>query len=116
MKVINKSDNLERKEMLYPNVKHAFMKVLIGPDQGWGDHVMRQMELEAGGYSPLHAHPWPHINYVVSGQGTIEMDGEIQSVTAGDYAFIPADTIHQFKNSGDKTFTFLCIVPKDGHK
>lgn len=116
MKVINKTDNLERKEMLYPDVKNAFMKVLIGPEQGWSDHVMRQMELEAEGYSPLHAHPWPHINYVVQGEGTIEMDGEVKEVTAGDYAFIPADTMHQFKNRGQDTFKFICIVPKDGHK
>ena len=116
MKSVFKGDDVSRQAMTHPEVKLAYMKVLIGPDQGWNDHVMRQIELEAGGYSPKHAHPWPHINLILSGEGEIEIDGETIFVTPGDHAFIPANTLHQFRNRGEDTFQFVCIVPVQGHQ
>ncbi len=99
-----------------PEVKNAAMKVLIGKTEGWTDHVMRIVELAPQGYSPRHVHPWPHINYMIEGQGTLFMDGQEHPVEAGSYAYVPADTDHQFKNSGGEAFRFICIVPKEGHQ
>jgi quercetin dioxygenase-like cupin family protein len=89
--------------------------MLIGRQEGWSDHVMRLLELGPDGYSPKHAHPWPHINYMLEGRGVLYIDGKEQSVKAGSYAYIPADVEHQFKNSGTDPFRFICIVPKEGH-
>ena len=96
-------------------VKDASMKALVGPEEGWDSHIMRVVEVEKGGYTPKHAHPWPHINYVLEGHGEIEIDGVITPVTKGSYAFIPGNTLHQFRNAGHDTFKFICIVPKEGH-
>jgi quercetin dioxygenase-like cupin family protein len=98
-----------------PDVKGAVMKALIGPDEGWQDHVMRVVELESGGYSPKHAHPWPHINYVLEGSGALYFEGKDNPVAAGSYAYVPAGQEHQYKNTGDGIFRFICIVPKEGH-
>lgn len=99
-----------------PEVQGAGMKVLIGQDQGWTDHVMRIIELEPDGYSPKHSHPWPHINYMVEGSGVLMIEGENHPVTQGSYAFVPANADHQFKNTGKAPFRFICIVPKEGHQ
>ena len=96
-------------------VKAAAMKVLISEDEGWQDHVMRIIELGEGGYSPKHAHDWPHINYVVSGSGLLLMDGKDHPLTAGGYAFVPSGMVHQFRNAGNTPFRFICIVPSRGH-
>jgi quercetin dioxygenase-like cupin family protein len=29
---------------------------------------------------------------------------------------VPANTEHQFRNTGDGTFRFICIVPTEGHQ
>lgn len=100
----------------HPEVKNAAMKVLIGEKEGWIDHVMRIIELAPEGYSPHHTHPWPHINYMIEGRGLLIIEGEEHSVEAGSYAYVPADKKHQFKNSGDVMFRFICIVPKEGHQ
>jgi quercetin dioxygenase-like cupin family protein len=100
----------------HPEVKNAAMKVLIGPEQGWADYVMRIIELAADGYSPKHTHPWPHINYMIEGRGILTIDGQDHPVEAGSYACVPADKEHQFKNNGTGIFRFICIVPKEGHK
>ena len=99
-----------------PEVRHAAMKVLVGEKEGWTDHVMRIIELGPDGYSPRHRHPWPHINYMVEGTGTLFMDGRDHPVKTGTYAYVPANTEHQFKNAGNGMFRFICIVPKEGHQ
>ncbi|MDX9787686.1 MAG: cupin domain-containing protein [Desulfobacterales bacterium] len=98
-----------------PEVKNAVMKVLIGPKEGWGDYVMRVLELGKDGYTPKHVHAWPHINYVIEGKGVLHMDGTDTPVEAGAYAYVPADSLHQYKNIGEGVFRFICIVPKEGH-
>ncbi|RJQ74172.1 MAG: cupin domain-containing protein [Desulfobacteraceae bacterium] len=100
----------------HPQVKNAAMKALIGPRQGWSDYVMRVVELDTDGYSPAHAHPWPHINYMLEGKGILLLDGREHPVQAGSYAFVPAGSHHQFKNAGPGKFRFICIVPKEGHQ
>jgi len=95
--------------------KNASMKVLVSHEEGWENHVMRELELGVDGYSPKHSHPWPHINYILEGHGEIEIDGRIEQVSKGSYAFIPGNTLHQFRNTGDSIFKFICIVPTEGH-
>lgn len=98
-----------------PEVKNASMKVMVDPSMGWDSHVMRMMEVGVGGYTPKHSHPWPHINYMVEGEGTLLLNGEEVPVKAGSYAFVPGNELHQFRNTGDKPFKFICIVPTEGH-
>lgn len=104
------------RHMDIPGAKDADMKVLVGEGQGWSDHVMRLIELAPGGCSPKHAHPWPHINYMVEGHGVLHIDGKDHEVKSGSYAFVPANSLHQFVNTGQEQFRFICIVPKEGHQ
>lgn len=98
-----------------PEVKNAAMKVLISDREGWEDYVMRVVELGEGGYSPAHAHPWPHINYVLAGDGVLQVDGRDTPVGPGAYAYVPAGKPHQYRNAGKGLFRFICIVPTEGH-
>lgn len=103
-------------EMNHSGVVEVCMKTLIGPKEGWDGHVMRIVEIGEGGYSPKHDHPWPHINYMVEGEGVLFLNGKENPVKAGSYAYVPAGELHQFKNTGKGTFKFICIVPEEGHK
>lgn len=113
--IAHEKDN-QAKQLVGDQVKHAAMKVLVGPEHGWSDHVMRVVELQTDGYSPKHAHPWPHINYMIEGEGCLMIDGVDTTVKAGSYAYVPANTLHQFKNTGQGIFRFICIVPVAGHQ
>lgn len=99
-----------------PEAKNASMKVLVSPKEGWEGYVMRAVELDPEGYSPKHQHNWPHINYVIEGNGTVLIDETLHELTAGSYAFVPPNTLHQFSNTGTVPFKFICIVPEEGHK
>lgn len=97
-------------------VQGVVKKILLGPPQGWADHVMRVFELAEGGYTPRHAHDWFHVNYILSGQGTLFLEGQQYEVTTGSYAFVPAGAEHQFRNTGKEPFRFICIVPEKGDR
>ena len=99
-----------------PEANGASMKALVSPKEGWEGYVMRVLELEEDGYSPKHNHPWPHINYMLEGEGILFVDGEEHKVKKGSYAYVAANKLHQFKNTGKDVFKFICIVPEEGHK
>ena len=98
-----------------PEVRNAAMKVLISPKEGWEGYVMRVVELDEGGYSPRHTHDWPHINYIIEGEGTLHIDGKDNPIQAGSFAYVPSGSDHQFRNNGTGKFRFICIVPEHGH-
>ena len=114
--MIGNIKNLEAIEITSNEAKLASMKVLVSPLEGWEDYVMRVVEVKKDGYTPKHAHPWPHINFMIEGKGELMINGEKTEVIPGSYAYVPKDTQHQFKNIGDDDFKFICIVPKEGHK
>lgn len=97
-----------------PGAVNAVKKVLVGPEQGWADWVMRQFTLGAGGMTPKHRHNWPHINYILAGKGTLFLDGQEYDVEVGSVAYVPANAEHQFKNKGNDEFSMICIVPEEG--
>ena len=114
--MIGNVKDLKNIEFTGPLVHEASMKVLVSENEGWNDHVMRVVELKKDGFSPKHQHPWPHINYFLEGEGVLEIAGVVTPVTVGNYAFVPGNTLHRFRNTGHKTFKFICIVPEEGHK
>ncbi len=112
--IVGNLNDLEGKKIESPEVKNVLKKVLVSPNEGWEGYVMRVFELSEGGYAPKHSHPWPHINYIISGNGTLHIDGKDHEVKEGSFAFVPPGKLHQFSNNGKEDFKFICIVPEEG--
>jgi quercetin dioxygenase-like cupin family protein len=84
---------------------------LITKETGAKSFAMRLFEMEPGGYSPLHAHPWDHEVFILRGDGVV-FDGEKATrFKAGDVVFVAPEEQHQFKNNGKKRLKFLCLIP-----
>lgn len=113
--VVGHLDSLKKLKIENEKTRGASVSVLVSPKEGWEGYVMRVFELEPGGYTPKHQHPWPHINYILEGEGELMIDGKINQIKPGSYAYVPSDTLHQFQNHGQKVFKFICIVPEQGH-
>lgn len=114
--IVGNIKDLESKEIVHPGAFNASMKVLVSPKEGWENYVMRVVEVDKEGFTPKHSHPWPHINYMIEGEGELLIDGKINKVSSGSYAYVPSNSLHQFRNAGSNVFKFICIVPKEGHK
>jgi len=89
-------------------------RVLIGPEQGAENFVMRLFTVEEGGHSALHSHPWEHEVFIVRGAGTVKSTNGDTDVSEGDFVYVPPLEEHQFLNSGAGPFEFICIVPMSG--
>lgn len=111
---LESSKNIKAIPVNAAGAANVIKQSLVGPAQGWRGWVMRLFTLKGGGHTPRHAHPWPHINYMVSGKGILYLDGKEYTVEPGFVAYIPGEAEHQFKNSGDQEFSFICIVPEEG--
>jgi quercetin dioxygenase-like cupin family protein len=74
-------------------------------------YALRMIEIEPGGNSPQHAHPYEHENFVVEGEGRLFIEGTWHDLKPGDVAFVPGGVQHQYANAGGTTFRFLCGIP-----
>ncbi len=111
---VGHSRDVASRPMAGDGVHDVVKRVLVSPADGWDGWVMRLFDIGPGGHTPRHAHDWPHINVVLSGRGELYLDGDDHALEAGSYAFVPAGLVHQFRNAGAETFSFVCIVPEEG--
>ncbi len=113
MAVINQ-ESLKLSEVRMAGVLKASKVNVIGPDEGWQDNVLRLFRIEPGGNTPQHQHDYEHVNYITRGKGVLMIEGESREVRQGDFAFVPPNALHQFRNPNDSDFEFICIVPRRG--
>lgn len=84
---------------------------LISQKENAPNFAMRLFEIEPGGNTPLHQHPWEHELFVLEGEGAVWSDGKEVAVKPGTAVFVPPNERHSFKNTGKETLKFLCMIP-----
>lgn len=90
-------------------------QVVLGPDDGSDEIVLRYFSVTVGGATPYHSHDFPHLVKIEVGQGVaVDADGNESPVVTGDYVYVAANEVHNFKNTGDVPFDFICMVPLRG--
>ncbi len=94
-------------------VKGASMSVMVGREDQAPHFALRSFSVEPGGHTPEHTHDYEHEVYVVSGNGSILLDGQRRPITSGDVIYVPANDLHQFTvdDNAPEPLRFLCIVP-----
>lgn len=80
-------------------------------NDGAPHYALRLIEVAPGGHTPFHAHPFEHENFVLSGTGRLRIEEKRHDVGPGSFMFVPADARHNFENTGQDTFRFLCGIP-----
>lgn len=91
-------------------VKGVNMAVMVGREHGAPNFALRCFTVDPQGHSPKHSHDYEHEVYVVEGNGTVLLEGQLNPIKTGDVIYVPADQEHQFQ-AGDKGMKFLCLVP-----
>lgn len=94
-----------------PGAKGARMRVLIGAEDGASLFHMRHFEVEPGGCTPHHQHPYEHEVLVLKGSGMARGAEGSRPFKAGDVIFVPPDETHQFCNNGAEPCEFICLIP-----
>jgi quercetin dioxygenase-like cupin family protein len=85
--------------------------VLTGKD-GAPNFAMRVIELDTGVVFVPHQHPYEHEIYVLEGAGMVTSpDGDVGPMLPGRFLLVPPDEIHGYRNTGDATLKFICVIP-----
>ncbi len=111
--IIRKLQDVEKTSVDMAGVAGISKQLVIGSGDGVPNFSFRVFTVEPGGHSPHHQHDVEHVNYVISGQGAlVDAQGHLNPIQTGDFAFVAPQDVHQFRNTGDEPFVFICAVPK----
>lgn len=97
--------------MAMDGVKGVSMRMMVGRADGAPNFAMRQFTVEPGGHTPRHDHNYEHEVLILEGNGTVEEDGTLHDISAGDVLFVQPNVTHQFVNTGTSPLKFICLVP-----
>jgi quercetin dioxygenase-like cupin family protein len=86
--------------------------VLIGPEEGAPNFILRRFDLEAGGFTPFHSHDWEHVVYVLEGSGKLVSKETLQNLKPGASVFVAPGEKHQFVADEKSPLVFLCTIPR----
>jgi len=103
----------ERQAVTDEGAQGAFIRWIIDTRHGAPTYRLRVIELEPGGHTPYHEHWFEHENFVLSGEGEVQIGDEVYPIRAGDVVFVPPRVRHQYRNTGREPLRFLCGIPAE---
>lgn len=109
--VIKDRKDVEEKIPQMDGVKDATMRMLLGKEDGVPNFYMREFTVASGGHTPLHSHNYEHEIYILEGRGALQCGDETRPLSPGQAIYIPANSLHQFRNDSDGDLRFICLVP-----
>ena len=86
------------------------MQVLVGPEQGAPNFVLRRFIMGQGGGMPRHTNLVEHEQYVLRGRARITIGDAVHEVRPDTTLYIPAGAVHSYEVL-EAPFEFLCVVP-----
>ncbi len=92
-------DGTRLRELLHPDKQPLALRYSLA-------HAV----LPVGQTATPHSLQTSEVYYLLSGQGEMHIDGEVQSVEAGDAVYIPPQARQFIRNSGQEPLVFICLV------
>jgi len=100
--------------MRFPTGRHT--RVLIGADSPvQAEHfTMGYVKIDPEGSVPKHEHEQEEVYYIVEGNGTIELGGEVSEIEAGSAVYIPSNIPHELVNTGTEEMVMMFVYSPAG--
>jgi quercetin dioxygenase-like cupin family protein len=109
--IVGRAENIEPDEVHEKDIEGVTMRVVISSQEGAPNFVMRLFDIQPGGHTAYHTHPWEHEVYVLEGRGAVREGKREHVLEKGSFVFVPSGEEHSFSNKGDSVFKFICVVP-----
>ena len=113
---INLPGERKIKKVEMEGTKRVAKEVLVGHRDGSNDIVMRKFIVQKEGHTPFHKHDFEHLVYILEGNGLLKLENKEIPLSKGASVFVPRNILHQFINTGEEDFIFICVVPGHGDK
>ena len=91
---------------------HTLLRELLHParDPVSAGYSLARARLEPGTRSKPHRLVGSELYYILSGNGSITIDGETVDLSPGGVVLVPAGATQHVENHGTEDLDFLCIV------
>lgn len=88
------------------------LRELLHPDKQAIDlrYSLAHAVVAVGETSKPHSLTTSEVYYLLSGQGEMHIEDEVQIVESGDAVYIPPNAQQFIHNCGDRPLVFICIV------
>lgn len=83
--------------------------VLIGPEQGAVHTELAVGAIAPGGWLQRHFHSFEEALYVLGGELTIEVSGQVHRLVEGDYVLMPVGSWHALANGATEPVRYLSV-------
>lgn len=110
MKILDYKD-IANKPVETEGAERVEVRWLISEKDDAKNFFMRMFEIQKGGVTPLHSHPYEHEVFVLEGEGVLVYEGKEYEFRQGYVIFVEGNSEHQFKNRGEGVLRFLCLIP-----
>ena len=114
--ILKNLNSIAQQTVTMTGAQNVQMQLLCGPDDGCPNFAMRKFTVAPGGCTPKHQHDYEHEVLILSGEGTVFGNGTEHPIKTGDVLFVPANELHQFRNTTATPLQFICLVPAFVHK
>jgi quercetin dioxygenase-like cupin family protein len=110
--IIKKITDVAAKAVQMDGAKDVSVRIIFGPDDKAPTFAMRIFEMDGGGHTPFHTHPFEHEVVILSGTVATVSDKGPTPLNVGDMLLVAPNEQHQFKNlSATQKASFMCMVP-----
>ena len=109
-KIVHASE-VEASKVEEEGAEKAWIRWLISKEDGARSFAMRLFEVEPGGRTPLHSHPWEHEIFILEGEAKLILGEEERTAKRETAIYIPPNLRHSIINSGENKLRFLCLIP-----
>lgn len=104
----------EKVKLEMDGAENVYKQIPISKADGSPIFSFRVFTLEPGGHTPLHSHPFEHLNYIIEGDGAVISGNDETKIKKGDFILMQPDETHQYKNTSPQNpFIMICAVPKE---
>ncbi len=83
---------------------------VIGKPEGAPNFAMRVIEFQPGAVFATHHHPYEHEIFVLEGEGVAYGPAGEVAMRPGVALYIPPDEPHGYRNTGEGTLRFICVI------
>ncbi len=109
--------SLEKAKKIKPDMEGAkgvYKQIPVSKEDGAPTFSFRVFTIEPRGHTPLHNHPFEHVNYIIEGNGTVVNEDQEHEIKEGDFVLILPGETHQYRNTSiSEPMLMICAVPKE---
>jgi mannose-6-phosphate isomerase-like protein (cupin superfamily) len=114
MYVVNLDQKMQFEVLSKDGAERVRVKYLINKPAGARNFHLTYYSVAPGGHTPLDKHVNEHEVFIMKGRGRLVGAKEQHELKPSDAIYIKSNEVHQFFNTGNEPFEFLCAKGADG--